>query len=200
MSETLFESSGFVAGTRPGGALTDNSRFLFLIGLAIDVMLFAGIIGAYFVLRGGTSTWPTHDFPLPQKNLAAMGTLALGLASIFLGVTLYAQHRNALRTMWTALMASLFFLTTFLALNGVEWKLLFSDGLPLRSVLGGMYLIMTGAFHLQIVGCLLYVLATYRRTLRWRHYTRSSLGIAHLSYFISAMFLVWIGIYSVVYL
>src|SRR5439155_16382474 len=99
MSETLYESSGFVAGTHPSGALIDNSRFLFLIGLAIDVMLFAGVIGAYFVLCGGTDVWPPRDLPVLHRNLVGISTIALGLAAVFLGVTLYAQNRNALRTM-----------------------------------------------------------------------------------------------------
>jgi cytochrome c oxidase subunit 3 len=197
MSETLFES-GFV--THPSGALIDNSRFLFLIGLAIDVMLFAGVIGAYFVLRGGTNIWPPRDLPLLHRSLVGMSTVALGFASIFLGVTLSAQHRNALRTMWLALMAGLFFLTIFLTLNGIEWKMLLENGLPVRTIFGGIYFVLTGIFHLHILGCLIYVLSTYRRTLRWRHYTRSSVSIAHLAYFVSAMFVVWIGIYGVIYL
>jgi heme/copper-type cytochrome/quinol oxidase subunit 3 len=111
-----------------------------------------------------------------------------------------AQNRNALQWMRASLIMSLIFLTTFLYLNGFEWNNLFATGLPIRTIFGGLYFVLTGLFHVHIALGILYVVNKYRWTLHWRHYTRSSASIARLSYFMDAMFLLWIGIYAVIYL
>ncbi|HWF44433.1 MAG TPA: cytochrome c oxidase subunit 3 [Candidatus Kapabacteria bacterium] len=202
MSEILYEQPGFRAGsTHPGSeTLIDNSRFVFLIGLAVDVMLFAGLIGGYFVLRGGTQVWPPTDLPHLNKELIGLSSISLALGAFFLSLTVQAQNRNELIRMRASLIISLIFLTVFLGMNAIEWKNLLTGGLQVRTVFGGIYFLVTGVFHIHILAGMCYILLKYRRTLRWKYYTRSTVSIAHLSYFMYAMLIVWLGIYGVVYL
>jgi cytochrome c oxidase subunit III len=202
MSEILYEQPGLRAGsTHPGSeTLIDNSRFVFLIGLAVDVMLFAGLIGAYFVLRGGTQVWPPTDLPHLNKSLIGLSSMSLALGAVFLSLTVHAQNRNELIRMRASLILSLLFLATFLAMNAIEWRNLLAFGLHIRTIFGGIYFLITGVFHIHILAGMCYILLKYRRTLRWKYYTRSTVSIAHLSYFMYAMLIVWLSLYSVVYL
>ena len=201
MSEILYEQPGLMAGnTRDGQSLIDNSRFVFLMGLAVDVMLFCGLIGGYFVLRGGTPAWPPPDLPHLNAGLVGIGSLALAIAAAFLSLTVNAQNRNELIRMRVSLILSLLFLAVFLTLNAVEWRSLLVDGLRVRTIFGGIYFVITGVFHIHIIGGMIYILLKFRRSLQWKRYTRSTVSITHLAYFIYAMLFVWLGIYGVVYL
>ncbi|SRR5579883_1252749 len=198
MSETLFEQPGLVTGGPQ--ALIDNSRFLFFIGLAVDAMIFAGLVGAYFVLRGGATTWPPADLPHLHTALVARSIICLAAAAILLGISVIMQNRNALKSMRASLLVAVIALAGFLVLNALEWESLLSNGIPVRTVFGGIYFLVTGVFHLHILACMVYILSKYRWTLHWRRYTRSALSYLHLSYFVSAMLVIWLGIFGVIYL
>jgi heme/copper-type cytochrome/quinol oxidase subunit 3 len=199
MSTILYEEPGSMAGELPSAPPFDTGSFFFFIGLALDAILFVTFGGCFFVLRQSAITWPPADLHL-QKGLVGFSTISLLLAAVLLSITVFAQNRNALQWMRASLMMSLLFLTTFLCLNGLDWNSLFATGLPIRTIFGGLYFVLTGLFHLHIALGILYIINKYRWTLHWRHYTRSAASIARLSYFMDAMLLLWIGIYAVIYL
>jgi len=207
MSRALFEQSGqWDDGSSEDGrtnglrAPIDNSGFVFFISLAVDWMLFAGLVGAYFVLRSGAQSWPPPDLPRLDTPLALRSTISLALASIFLTVTVISQNRNALKTMQASLVMAFVFLAAFLTFNCIEWKSLLTNAVPARTVFGGIYFIITGVFHIHIAACATYILAKLRRILRWQRYTRSAVSFMRLSYFVYAMLSVWLGIFFVIYL
>ncbi len=199
MSISLYEEQGSIGELPHALEVVDNSRFLFFIALAIDAMLFIAFTGGFLLLRGSAIAWPPADLPHLHRAMIGISSGALAIAALLLTLTVRAQNRNALRLMRATLVLSLGFLAVFLALNILEWKSLFADGLPIRTVFGGLYFVITGAFHLHIAGCMLYILSKYRWTLRWRRYTRSAVSIAHLAYFVCAMLVLWTGIYAVIY-
>ena len=172
-----------------------STHFVFLIGLAIDVMLFCGLIGSYFVLRIAPP-----DLPHLHENLIGIVLASLALAAGFLSYTVYTKNRNELTRMRVSLVLSLIFMTFFLGLNALEWKSLLVDGLGVRAAFGDIYFLLTGVFYIHILGAMCYALLKFRQMLRWKHYTRSGNSIAYLSYFMYALLIVWAGIYGVVYL
>jgi cytochrome c oxidase subunit 3 len=200
MSTSLYEEPGSLAGEVPSAPPFDSTRFFFLVGLAIDVILFATFTAGFFVLRASAVAWPPADLKHLHKGLIGLSTISIMLAAVLLSFTVYAQNRNALRWMRATLMMSLVFLTAFLCLNAFEWNSMFATGLPIRTIFGGLYFVLTGLFHVHIALGMLYIINKYRWTLHWRRYTRSSASIARLSYFMDAMFLLWVGIYVVIYL
>jgi cytochrome o ubiquinol oxidase subunit 3 len=207
MSRALFEQSGqWDDGSSEDGrtnglrALIDNSGFVFFVSLAVDWMLFAGLVAAYFVLRSGAQSWPPADLPYLDTPLAFRSTISLLLAAIFLTLTVISQNRNALKTMQSSLVMAFVFLAAFLTFNGIEWKSLLTNAVSARTAFGGIYFILTGVFHLHIAACAIYILIKLRRTLRWRQYTRSAVSFPRLSYFVYAMLTVWVGIFCVIYL
>jgi cytochrome c oxidase subunit III len=200
MSDLLYEEHGLAASELPSApVLVDSGRFLFFIGLALDVIFFGTFTAGYFFLRASTRDWPPADLPHLHTPAIGAATICIAIATALLALTVFAQNRNALRTMRASLVLALVFLAGFLLLNAIEWKSLLSTGLPIRTVFGGIYFVLTGLFHLHIAACTIYILSKYRWTLHWRRYTRSAASIAHLSYFMDAMFIIWVGIFYVIY-
>ncbi|HET6402619.1 MAG TPA: hypothetical protein VFH95_14640 [Candidatus Kapabacteria bacterium] len=201
MSDLLYEEHGFTASELPSApVLVDSGRFVFFIALSLDVILFGTFTAGYFFLRVSAPAWPPADLPHLRTSLAGAATICIAIATLLLALTVFAQNRNALRSMRASLVLALIFLAGFLVLNASEWKELIATGLPIRTVFGGMYFVLTGLFHFHIIACAVYILSKYRWTLHWRRYTRSAVSIAHLSYFMDAMLLIWLGIFYVIYL
>ena len=201
MAETQFEQSGLVAGSRNSGhALIDNGRFAFILGLAVDVMMFGGLLGAYFVLRGTATLWPPPALPQLTPVLVGLSGGCLIASAVFMSITVRAQYQNNLSGMRLSLAAAVVMIATFLAINAIEWSHLLSNEATLRSVFGGIYFMITGIFHAHIVVGLAFGASKLRRILHWRRYTRSTNSLVHLSYFFYAMSLVWFAIFSVVYI
>jgi cytochrome c oxidase subunit 3 len=201
MSDLLYEEYGLAASELPSApVLGDSERFLFFIGLALDVIFFGTLTAGYFFLRTSAPAWPPADLPHLHTSMIGASTICIIIATALLALTVFAQNRNALRLMRTSLVLALLFLAGFLVLNATEWRELIASGLPVRTVFGGIYFVLTGLFYFHIAACTIYILSKYRWTLHWRRYTRSAASIAHLSYFMDAMLLIWLGIYYVIYL
>ncbi len=201
MADTLYEEHGPAAGELPDApVIVDSGRFLFFIGLTLDAIFFITFSAGYYALRSNTFVWPPPDLPNLHQGMIAISTACIGTAAALLALTVFAQNRNALRTMRASLVLAIFCLAGFLGTNAIEWRSLIASGLPIRTVFGGIYFVLTGLFHLHIIAATVYILSKYRWTLRWRRYTRSAVSIAHLSYFMDAMLFVWLGIFYVIYL
>lgn len=200
MSHLLFEESGFIARLQDGRTLVDNSRFIFLIGLAVDIMLFVVLLGAFFILRSGLASLPPQDGLQLDPALALSATVCLAAASGLLGFALYAQNRNALIGMRLSLLSAMLFLAGFTMMNVTQWSMLLPVMAHTHSAFNVLYLALTGLFQLHIAASLTYVILKFRWTLHWQRYTRSGVSTAHIASFVTAMFVVWMGIYAVVYL
>ncbi len=200
MSNTLYEEQGYTAGELPEApVIVDSGRFVFFIGLALDAILFITFIGGYYALRTDAIAWPPADLPHLHRALIGFSSIFLGGAALLLMLTVFAQNRNALRTMRASLILSLICLAAFLALNAHEWRSIIATGLPIRTVFGGIYFVLTGLFFFHIIGAMVYIISKYRWTLRWRRYTRSAVSILNLAYFMDAMLFLWLGFYYVLY-
>ncbi|MDP4198926.1 MAG: hypothetical protein Q8922_06865 [Bacteroidota bacterium] len=199
MSDTLFEESGFVARINGGRPLVDNSRFVFFIGLALDLMLFSGLIGAFYVLREGAASWPPPDLVILDLRVAESGSSCLLIASLLLVLTVRAQNRNSLGLMRASLAAALLFLLATLAIGVVQWRFYLASGVPMRSAFGILFLIVTAVYYVHIAASASYIAVKYRGMLRWKQYTRSGVSLMHLASFVVAMFVVWLGLVAVVY-
>jgi heme/copper-type cytochrome/quinol oxidase subunit 3 len=201
MSETLFDQSGFIARVGGGYPLVDNSRFVFMIALAVDVMFFAVLIGAFFVLREGAPSWPTTDMLVESPRTATAIAICLLASSIFLSLTVRAQHFNRLKRFRTFLSAALLFLAIALTFSIAELRSFLGSPGQIHAVFAGLFMSIIALFILHITAAFGYIIAKYRwTTLRWRRYTRSGVSLAHLTSFVTAMLIVWVGIFAVAYL
>ncbi len=132
----------------PNGVL---GMFIFLI---TEVMLFAGLISAFLIIRSQAMIWPPPGQPRLPIEETALNTAAL-LAS---GVALWYARRvfrrspsDALRPLGLAIALGLF----FVVFQGFEWAAMLSQGLTMQSSsLGSFFYLIVGCHALHAIGAI----------------------------------------------
>ena len=167
-----------------------------LIFVFTEVMLFAGLISAFTIIRSSAVVWPPPGQPRLPFEATAFNTAVL-LAS---GAALQWARRRFDRSRATArtpLLLAIALGAFFVAVQGAEWVAMIGQGLTLTSsALGSFFYLIVGAHALHAVAALVLLGVTYRRLQRgWL--ASSQLGTAEvLWYFVVA---VWPVLWLVVY-
>ncbi|MFQ5709015.1 MAG: heme-copper oxidase subunit III [bacterium] len=128
------------------GQPVGNALLAMLLFLGADVMLFAGLIGAFVVFRFGADDWPPPNQPLLPVGVTGVNTAIL----LFSGYTMWRTWRmlkqwNRTRVLRGLALTSVLGLI-FLIVQGNEWIRLLGFGLSLSS---SIY----GATFYTIIGC-----------------------------------------------
>jgi cytochrome c oxidase subunit III len=173
-----------------------------------EVMLFAGLVSSYVVLRGQALMWPPPGQPRLPIELTALNTgilLASGYA-ILLAMSRQPHHRaSSAGTMsldgsrafrWLTLALALG--TTFLVVQGYEWTRLLEFGLSAsKGVYAGVFYATIGTHAVHVLAGVL-ALAWGMVAARRGRLTRD--GLRALQMFWAFVVLVWPFLYIVVYL
>ena len=183
----------------PRGRLAENAVFGMALAVFVEVMLFAGFISAFIIVRSSTPAglWPPPDQPRLPIGTTAFNT-ALLLAS---GVVLFLAHRAfprrgacaAARLMGVAILLG----GLFVLFQGVEWVRLIGQGLTLTSSqLGAFFYLIVGAHALHAAAALV-ALAVFWRAMREERLSRPAFGAVQLFWYF--VVLMWPVIYWQVY-
>ena len=132
-----------------------------LIFVMTEIMLFAGFISAFTIMRGSATVWPPPGQPRLPIEQTAFNT-ALLLAS---GALLYwarqRRRRFATKSARTIWVAAIGLGASFVLLQGREWIGLLAQGLTLQSsALGSFFYLIVGVHALHAVvalGVLVYL-------------------------------------------
>lgn len=106
-----------------------NGKLCLWLFLSTEIMFFAGLIGAYIVLRFGAAAWPsTHDVHLVEY-MGAINTAVLIASSITVVLALEAAKKNnaSLAKGWIVLTFVLG--CVFLGVKAFEYQAKFSHGI-----------------------------------------------------------------------
>lgn len=147
-------------GTPPRRGL-DNLRLALLFFMGAEVMFFAALVSALFVLRVGMAAWPPPLQPRLPVAITAVNTVVLIGSSVSMVAALRAlRGRDRRRFVWmlatTAALGAL-----FLAVQGYEWIRLIGFGLTLSSsVYGATFYTLIGLHGLHVAGALVWLVAT----------------------------------------
>jgi heme/copper-type cytochrome/quinol oxidase subunit 3 len=168
-----------------------------LIFVAIEAMMFAGMISAFTIIKSSALVWPPPDQPRLPVGETLVNTAAL-LAS---GVCLYQAQRLFARDRRRArrpLLAAMLLGAFFVIFQGVEWLALVREGLTLTSSnLGSFFYLIVGMHALHAVAALGVLAYSWLRLQRgWL--AQSQLAAAQVFwYFVVGL---WPVLYAVVYL
>lgn len=167
-----------------------------LIFVVAELMMFAGFISAFTIVRSGAmpGMWPPPDQPRLPASATALNTAFL----ISSGLVLYLCGRK-LRAQGSVAAARLLGLAwvlgaAFVALQGVEWVALLRQGLTLTSsTLGSFFYLVVGAHALHAVAALAAL------GLAWVRARRATLS--HDFFFTAQVFWLFVvGLWPVIYL
>jgi heme/copper-type cytochrome/quinol oxidase subunit 3 len=167
-----------------------------LIFVFTEIMLFAGLISAFTIIRSGSVVWPPPGQPRLPFEATAFNTailLASGLALQW-ARRCFDHSRAAART---PLIAAIALGAFFVVVQGAEWVAMIRQGLTLTSsTLGSFFFLIVGVHALHALAALALLGVTLRR-LQSGWLASSQLGTAEvLWYFVVA---VWPVLWLVVY-
>ena len=155
-------------GTPPRRGL-DNLRLALLFFMGAEVMFFAALVSALFVLRVGLGAWPPPLEPrLPIAVTAANSVVLIG-SSVSMVAALRALRRRDRGRFVRMLVTTAALGALFLTVQGYEWIQLIGFGLTLSSsVYGATFYTLIGLHGLHVAGALVWLLATTVRATRAR--------------------------------
>lgn len=189
-----------------GGALTDppksqTHRVGTLVFLMAGVMLFAGLVGAYLVLRFAGGAWPAPGMPRLPVRLAGFNTAVILASSLVLQRGLRAMRTLDARGLRRGLFLAAALGSAFLLLQAVQWRLLLAGGLSFAgTTYGSTFYVLSGvhAAH-ALSGVVWLLLIAWRQRKPWVS-DRMQRAIEVCSLYWHFVGLVWAGLFVVLYL
>ncbi len=184
------------------GRLGIESRKLGMwIFLASEVMFFTGLIGAYIVIRQATGSWPNPssvlNIPLTAFNtfllICSSATLVKGLAAAQDG----DQEGTQVGLFLTFLLGAL-----FLSIQAHEYHELMHEKhfTPSSSIFGACFFTLTGFHGMHVLVGVIIMFVVFLRSLKGRYTPAEYRGIEVAGLYWHFVDLVWILLFTVVYL
>ena len=168
--------------------------------LATEVMFFSGLIGAYIVLRSAASSWPD-----PQARLAvditAFNTFVLITSSWLMVRALFAAHKGdrggILRWLGLTIMGG----SIFVGIQVYEYIELYKHGsLPKVDIFWSTFYVMTGFHGTHVIVGVLWLIAVWFKAARGGYTAKDSLGVELAGLYWHFVDLVWVLLFTIVYL
>lgn len=168
-----------------------------VVFLASESMLFAGLLAAWYDLRGGPGPWPP---PGAQLDLAGgtFGTVLLGIGSLTMGIAQAAAMRRSRRVARAMLVLTLFCALAFVYIALRGWH--DANFRVNTDAFGTLFFVLTGTHLAHVIAgaILLTALAIF---LRRPAFTRDHhAGVEAIAYYWHFVFVVWLALYATIYL
>jgi cytochrome c oxidase subunit 3 len=185
-----------------------------IVWLSSELMFFAALFAMYFTVRsvdkGQGEPWPMAHLDL---RLATINTTVLLLSSVTCQLGVFAVERGQIRrtgSIWNMSRWGLrewYVLTFFMGLyfvcgQGYEYLALIRDGVTLQSTNYGSVFFLTTGFHgLHVTGGLVAFIFLLGRTYAAKSFTQEQqVSAIVVSYYWHFVDVVWIGLFTTIYL
>lgn len=131
-----------------------------------EIMLFAGMISVFNIVRASAAVWPPPGQPRLPVEETAVNTLALFASGfcVYLAQRRFATSRPSARLPLTL---AIVLASIFVLFQGFEWISMIAQGLTLTSsTLGSFFYLIVGMHALHVVAALVLMVQTWRRHAR----------------------------------
>ena len=184
---------------KPGGI--SSSLLGMVLFIASEVMFFGGLFGAYFTIRSAAPEWPPPDTPHLSAPYAAILTAILVTSSVTMQFGVWAIRKNNHRRLILWLAVSLLLGAIFLAMQALEYANLIEEGMTLSSgVFGSTFYTLTGFHGAHVAGGAAFILIVLLRARSGQFTARYHDTVEMASYYWHFVDVVWIGLFSTIYL
>ena len=172
----------------------------FWIYLMSDCLIFAILFACYAVLGGNYAAGPSPK-DLFDLNLIALNTAMLLFSSITYGFAMLAMVRNKLRQMQIWLVVTLLFGLAFLGIELYEFHHLIHIGAtPQRSAFLSAFFTLVGTHGLHVTFGSIWLVTLLVQTSRHGLIPANKRRLMCLSLFWHFLDVIWIGVFTFVYL
>ena len=134
-----------------------------ILFIMTEIMLFAGMISAFSIVKASSAIWPPPDQPRLPFEETAFNTVALFASGVLLywAQQKFKQDRTSARI---PLLASIALGTFFVLFQGWEWTSMLAQGLTLTSsTLGSFFYLIVGTHAIHAIVSLGFLVQTWRR-------------------------------------
>lgn len=177
------------------------------IFLASEVMFFAGLIGAYVVLRFGYPKWPVPSETL-SISLTGFNTFLLICSSVTMVKALSAANHDDQAGIKKYLGCTVLMGCCFLSVQAYEYWSLFNhahgpytDGFrPWTDMFGSTFYTMTGFHGAHVTGGVIWLSIVLLGALQGRFSSKNNSAIELAGLYWHFVDLVWIILFTIVYL
>ena len=177
-----------------------NTILGFWIYLMSDVLIFASLFATYVVLAGGTNGGPSAK-ELFDLSFVAWETALLLLSSLTFGLGMIALHKGQKGAMFLWLVVTWLFGAGFLGMELWEFNHLIHNGHgPDHSAFLSAFFTLVGTHGLHVTGGLIWLTVMLVQLAQDGLSQRNITRMSCLSLFWHFLDLIWIGVFSVVYL
>ncbi len=202
--ETLAHASAFGGGPPPPSQaepVISNARLGLMMFIGAEVMFFAGLIGAFLVLRLSSEVWPPPAQPRLPVWITGFNTVVLLCSGLAMHrASLAARLRDRLRLSgW--LLATAVLGALFLCIQGYEWVRLIGFGLTMRSGLyGSTFYALIGLHGLHVLGALVWVGVVWFLARQGSYASDQAAGVELCAMYWMFVVALWPVLYGLVYL
>lgn len=187
-------------GSRPEPAAS-NARLGLMMFIAAEVMFFAGLIGAFLVLRLSSEVWPPPSQPRLPVWITGCNTLVLLLSGAAMRRASLAARLREQAGLSGWLLATAALGALFLAVQGYEWVRLIGFGLTLWSGLyGSTFYALVGLHGLHVLGALVWVGVVWNLARQGRFASGRTVGVETCAMYWTFVVVLWPVLYGLVYL
>ena len=184
---------------KPGGI--SSSLLGMVLFIASEVMFFGGLFGAYFTIRSAATLWPPEGTPHLETWYAAVLTTILVASSVTMQFGVWAIRKNDQRRLILWLAVSLLLGLLFLIGQGNEYRTLIHEGMTLSSgVFGSTFYTLTGFHGAHVAGGAAFILIVLLRARSGQFTARYHDTVEMASYYWHFVDVVWLGLFSTIYL
>jgi cytochrome c oxidase subunit 3 len=167
------------------------------MGIGSEVMLFAALFAAYFVIRSDSPSWPPSGLERPELLLPALNTILLVSSSVTMQIAVWAMERDerprSLRWMAITLLLG----ALFLGIQGYEFA---TNGFGLRDgVFGSTFYTITGFHGAHVLAGLLLIAIVANRARRGLVTGQRHTAVEAVSYYWHFVDAVWLFLFATLY-
>lgn len=178
----------------------DNRKLGVWTLLGSEAVFFSALIITYVVMRGRSASGPTPHATL-NVSLTAVNTFVLICSSLTMVTALAAIQRGEVRSLRRWLIATMALGLAFLGGQATEFTLLSQQGLSLSSNLfGSTFFTLTGFHGAHVAAGILWIATVLGHTFRRGEPREIPLRVELVGLYWHFVDLVWILIFTIVYL
>jgi cytochrome c oxidase subunit III len=170
-----------------------------IVWLSSELMFFAALFAMYFTIRAvNEPAWPPKDVALDLKT-ATPFTIVLVLSSVTCQLGVFAAERGDVERLRFWFMVTFFMGAVFLGGQSFEY-FVHNDFSLASNGYGSVYYLTTGFHGLHVLGGLIAFVLLLLRTTFGRFTPAQATAAIVVSYYWHFVDIVWIGLFTVIYL
>ncbi|RMF57492.1 MAG: heme-copper oxidase subunit III [Calditrichaeota bacterium] len=183
-----------------GDGMFNKSVFGLLVFIATEIMIFAGLISAFIVLKANTTQWPPPGQPRLPVAITGLNTFFLLLSGVAIYQAVQALKKENQARFKLLLLTTGILGTVFLVIQGYEWLRLLGYGLTMKSsIYGSTFYTLIGAHGTHVMIAVLVLIWVLIRAIRGHYNSENRNGVVLCQIYWFFVVGIWPVLYLLVY-